>query len=114
MVNNLESIDSQLEADTIWLAKKLSGVDSENFSRNIKFLPEQHEKNQNKDADSNATEANEIIANVHAAMPEHFQTIKRFRIHLCPLIPISRGPEKGMKGSQYSKRVIRFDELLDI
>ena len=112
MVNNLDSIDNQLELDTVWLAKKLSGIDNDITTSDSPSLHIESEENTNT---SHAIfKANDIIANVHSAMPDHLRMIKQFRIHRCPLIPVSRGPEKGKKGSPQIKKALKFDELIEI
>ena len=107
MVNNLSLIDPQLETDTVWLAKNLSGVkeyDSVNLSNkpsdvSTQQMIQDHEK----------ALATEMIEHVHSAMPENLRLIKPYLITLCPYINVPHGREKGKKGTEKTKKILKFE-----
>ena len=80
---NIISITSQLEENTVWLAEKLSGMDKQR-----KEVPRRDEKNIPSGHFNENTFDSDIVGSIHASLQEQLRYVKQFRIDKCLLISL--------------------------
>ena len=87
MVHNVVSVDEQLEIDTIWLAKKLSGPLSQ-IGSNLTI----------DESNPNYMEPTKIIIMFHESLPQNSRIIKPFRMEKSSFFVVQRGRKRNETG----------------